>query len=173
METIERPVLVLNRDYQPINICRVRRAIKLILYGKAETLINGRGEIHSISYSLPIPSVIHLFSPVRRPPFRRRLTKLEVFNRDKYTCQYCGKETRQLTLDHIIPRYRGGTHTWENIVSCCPYCNRRKAGRTPDEAGMRLICSPASPKLESFYIPHHYLRFCDEWQQFLGSSFNS
>ncbi|MFC2016328.1 HNH endonuclease [Chloroflexota bacterium] len=103
-------------------------------------------------------------------PYRsgRKLTRFEVFKRDQYTCQYCGKETRQLTLDHVIPRYQNGQHTWENVVSACVPCNRRKAGRTPQEAGMRLICQPSQPRDNGlFYIPAHYSHTRSEWQKYL------
>jgi 5-methylcytosine-specific restriction endonuclease McrA len=96
------------------------------------------------------------------------MTRFEIFNRDKHTCQYCGQQTRQLTLDHVIPRYRGGQHTWENVVSACVACNRRKAGRTPREANMKLVREPAPPTSSHFYIiPHHYLSKRDEWRKYL------
>jgi len=107
---------------------------------------------------------------IKRPRPERKLTRLEIFNRDKYTCQYCGKETRQLTLDHVIPRYKGGEHTWENVVSACISCNRRKAGKTPEQAGMRLLHRPSPPHGNiSFYIPYHYLQTQSEWQKYLPS----
>ena len=153
---INLPVLVLNQSYEPLNICRVRRAVVLLYQNKAEMLENGSGFIHSANCDFPVPSVIRLASMIKRPHRpERKLTRLEVFKRDQYTCQYCGKETRQLTLDHVIPRYRGGQHTWENVVSACVPCNRRKAGRTPEEAGMRLIHRPAPPRDSIFfYIPY-------------------
>ena len=117
---VDLPVLVLNQNYEPLNVCRVRRAVVLLYQGKAEMLENGVGLIHSANQSFPVPSVIRLPYLIKRP-FRseKKLTRLEVFQRDKYTCQYCGKQTRQLTLDHVIPRHRGGQHTWENVVSAC------------------------------------------------------
>jgi len=168
MDVVSSSVLVLNQNYQPVNICRVRRAVVLILRRKAEILEdNGLGVIHTINLSFPIPSVIRLVYLVKRPRFQRKLTRVEVFNRDKYVCQYCGRESKELTLDHVIPRYRGGKHDWENVVSCCFACNRRKAGRTPAEAGMRLIRRPLSPPPASFYIPYHHLRTHSEWHKFL------
>ncbi|MFC2051080.1 HNH endonuclease, partial [Chloroflexota bacterium] len=98
---------------------------------------------------------------------RRKLTKLEVFNRDKYVCQYCGRESNDLTLDHVIPRRRGGEHSWENMVSACIPCNRRKAGRTPIEAGMPLLHQPRSPHNDGFYVPFQYLRVRAEWQKYI------
>jgi 5-methylcytosine-specific restriction endonuclease McrA len=166
---INLPVLVLNQNYEPLNVCRVRRAVVLLYEKKAEMLENGVGFIHSTSRMFPVPSVIRLPYLIKRP-FRseRKLTRLEVFNRDNYTCQYCGKVTRHLTLDHIIPRYRGGQHTWENVVSACTACNRRKAGKTPEEAGMKLISHAGPPRGNRlFYIPSHHLKARDEWQRYL------
>jgi len=164
---INFPVLVLNQNYEPLNICRARRAVVLIYHGKAEMLENGSGFIHSANHIFDLPSVIRLAYIIRRPWRERKLTRLEVFNRDQHTCQYCDKETRQLTLDHVIPRHRGGQHTWENVVSACIFCNRHKAGRTHQEAGMRLTRHPTHPHSNTpFYIPYH-LQTQSEWQKYL------
>ncbi|MBM2824644.1 MAG: 5-methylcytosine-specific restriction endonuclease McrA [Dehalococcoidales bacterium] len=166
---INSPVLVLNQSYQPLNICRVRRAVVLLYQDKAEMLENGSGLLRSAEGEFPIPSVIRLASLVKRPHWReRKLSRAEIFKRDHYTCQYCGKETRQLTLDHVIPRFRGGQHTWENVVSACVTCNRRKAGRTPQEANMKLAHQPSPPHDNGlFYIPPQYLPPRHEWQKYL------
>lgn len=165
---INLPVLVLNYSYEPLNICRVRRAVVLLYRGRAEILENDSGFIHSANHIFQVPSVIRLAYMIKRPRPKRKLTRFEVFHRDRYTCQYCGKETRQLTIDHVIPRYRDGKHTWENMVSACIPCNRRKAGKTPHEAGMKLM-RPASPPQgnTSFYIPYHYLQARKDWQKYL------
>jgi 5-methylcytosine-specific restriction endonuclease McrA len=168
VEIVNLPVLVLNQSYEPLNVCRVRRAVVLLDRGKAEMLENGTGFIHSTSHDFPVPSVIRLAYMIKRPRPQRRLTRLEIFHRDQYTCQYCGKQTHQLTLDHVIPRYRGGEHIWENVVSACIPCNRHKAGKTPQEAGMKLIRQPKMPKGDRyFYIPHHYLQSQNLWQKYL------
>ena len=165
---INLPVLVLNQNYEPLNICRARRAVVLIYQGKAEMLENGTGFIHSADREFSLPSVIRLDYIIKRPWLQRKLTRLEIFHRDHYTCQYCGKETRQLTLDHLIPRYRGGQHMWENVVSACAACNRRKAGKTPEEANMKLVRSPSSPRGKTpFYIPYNYIQSHSEWQKYL------
>lgn len=165
---VNLPVLVLNQSYEPLNICRVRRAVVLLYHSKAEMLENGSGFIHTASFDFPVPSVIRLAYMVKRPRPVRKLTRLEIFNRDQYTCQYCGKEDRQLTIDHVIPRFQGGKHTWENVVSACRHCNRRKAGRTPEQAGMRLINHPTPPRDNNpFYIPYHYRHTRAEWQKYL------
>lgn len=166
-EVVNLPVLVLNQSCEPLNLCRARRAIILTLYGKAEVLENSRGEIHSARQFFQIPSVIRLAYFIRRPYRERKLTKVEVFIRDQYTCQYCGTQTRELTLDHVIPRQRGGEHVWKNVVSACKVCNRRKGGRTPEEAGMSLLCSPRIPHHNGFYIPYHYLNSHNEWRKYI------
>lgn len=166
---LNRPVLVLNQSYEPLNICRVRRAVVLINQGKAEMLENGLGFIHSVNNIFPLPSVIKLAHMIKRPRPERKLTRLGVFHRDHYTCQYCGIESRQLTIDHVLPRYRGGQHTWENVVTACIPCNRRKAGKTPKQARMKLIRQPSQPHDNiPFYIPHHYIQDLSEWQKYLA-----
>ena len=162
----DAPVLVLNQNYQPLNVCNARRAIVLLGLGKAELMENGRGQIRSISQTFAIPSVIRLIYMVKRPLMRRRLSRRSVFYRDGFTCQYCGKETRLLTLDHILPRSRGGAHRWENIASACIQCNHRKAGLTPKEANMRLLVQPRAPRPDPYALFHHRT-ILDEWRQFI------
>ena len=165
---INLPVLILNQNYEPLNTCRARRAVVLVYEGKAEMLENGSGFIHSASRSFPLPSVIRLSYIIKRPRPKRKLTRLEIFNRDKYTCQYCGKESRHLTLDHVIPRHLDGQHTWENVVSACARCNRHKAGRTPEQASMKLTRRPAFPHGNAFfYIPFHNQQTQSKWQKYL------
>jgi len=165
---INYPVLVLNQSYEPLTVCRARRAVVLIFQGKAEMLENGVGYIHSISDTVPLPSVIRLARMIRRPRREKKMTRFEIFNRDKYLCQYCGQQSHSLTLDHVIPRFRGGQHTWENVVSACAACNRRKAGRTPKEANMKLIRKPTPPGGGPFYIvPYRYLQNREEWRKYM------
>ena len=165
---INYPVLVLNQNYEPLTVCRARRAVVLIFQSKAEMLENGAGFIRSATATFDLPSVIRLEHLIKRPRRTRKLTRFEIFNRDRYTCQYCGKQTRQLTLDHVIPRYRSGQHSWENVVSACVSCNRRKAGGTPQEAGMRLMRLPSAPSGNPlFNIPYHYLQTQNEWRKYL------
>ncbi len=159
-------VLVLNQNYQPLNICNGRRAVLLIFRGKAELLANGRGEVRSVSGSVPCPSVIRLVYMVKRPLTRRRLSRRAVFYRDGFACQYCGAESVELTLDHVYPRSKGGPHVWENIVSCCIPCNRKKSRLTLREANMRLERKPTAPRPNPYYLFHHR-RILDEWRPFM------
>jgi 5-methylcytosine-specific restriction endonuclease McrA len=164
---VEAPVLVLNQNYEPLNICQVRRALVLLFRGKAEVVEDGRGYLHSVDGQYFIPSVIRLIHFIKRPSRQRKMTKLEVFNRDKFICQYCGIHLRELTIDHVMPRKRGGKHTWENVVSACVPCNRRKAGRTPKEAGMPLLHEPTVPSNSGFYVPYNYQNTIEEWRKYL------
>jgi 5-methylcytosine-specific restriction endonuclease McrA len=161
------PVLVLNQNYEPLNVCNARRALVLIGGGKAEVLEHGLGEIRSPSTRFPRPSVIRLVYMIKRPRPRVRLTRREIFIRDHYTCQYCGLKTRDLTLDHVIPRHRGGKHTWENLVSACRACNHRKGGKAVEEARMALRRLPFEPKANSLYLFGQYLDVQDGWHKFI------
>jgi len=164
---VDASVLVLNQNYEPLNVCNARRAVVLLGRGKAEVLEHRTQFIHTVSTSFPLPSVIRLVYMIRRPLPKRRLTRREVFARDHYTCQYCGRETRELTVDHVIPRHRGGKHSWDNVASACKACNHRKAGRTPAEAQMRLRRQPFEPRLSVYYILYPYLQSQYEWHKFI------
>ena len=159
-------VLVLNLDYQPVNVCNVRRAVVLLGKGKAQVLENGRGVIHTARVNIAVPSVIRLEYLVKRPFAQRKLCKKEIFLRDRHTCQYCGGRTRDLTLDHVTPRRQEGVHSWENIVSACIPCNRRKAGRTPSEANMVLLRRPKAPYPSPYYVLHNRTLLA-EWRKFV------
>ena len=168
---INYPVLVLNQSYEPLNICRARRALVLIFDGKAELVEDGTGFIHTTRSIVPLPSVIRLAYMVKRPRMDPKLTRFEVFNRDQFTCQYCGKQTRQLTLDHVVPRHLGGEHSWENLISACVICNHKKAGRTPEQARMKLLRKPAKPRSKTlFTVPYHYRQTFSQWQKYLPNS---
>ena len=143
---IRSRVLVLNQNYQPLNICDVRRAVSLLGKGKAETVQHGVEYIHTVSRMFERPEVIRLVYMVRKPLHRRKLSRREVFQRDGYSCQYCGQRNSQMTLDHVVPRCKGGQHTWDNVVTACQRCNHRKAGSTPREAGMKLRVKPREPR---------------------------
>ena len=165
--SIDRQALVLNQNYEPLNVCGVRRAFVLVFGGRAELLETGGEGIRGVDRSFPTPSVIRLRHQVRRPLPRVRLTRREVFARDRQRCQYCGRERAELTLDHVMPRHRGGTHEWENIVTACRPCNHRKGGRTPREARMRLLQEPVRPRLSVAQLFAQYLHRYEEWHPFL------
>jgi 5-methylcytosine-specific restriction endonuclease McrA len=140
-------VLVLNASYEPINVCTVRRAAVLVLKSRAEVLETGEGALHSERLQLERPCVIRLVRYVRIPRdvHRRKITRKAVLARDAYTCQYCGREAAGLTVDHVIPRSRGGKSVWENIVASCAPCNRRKGNRLPREVSMHPANHPRPP----------------------------
>jgi 5-methylcytosine-specific restriction endonuclease McrA len=160
-------VLVLNQNYEPLNVCNVRRALNLVLRGKAEVIENASQAIHSATQWFFMPSVIRLVHLIRRPRPKVRLTRKEVFARDGWTCVYCGRATRDLTLDHVMPRHRGGPHTWDNLVSACKPCNHRKAGRTPSEAHMAMGREPGAPRLSIYHVFFQYLGVQEEWRKFV------
>ena len=164
---MNEPVLVLNGNYEPINVCNTKRAMGLILADKATVLENGRGFIRTVSRTYERPSVIRLVYVVRRPRPSVRLCKREILRRDGYRCQYCGQEMSQLTLDHVVPRHRGGEHTWENLVAACPQCNRRKGGRTLAEARMKLLRQPYEPRPTAQYLFSRYTGGNGAWTKYL------
>jgi 5-methylcytosine-specific restriction endonuclease McrA len=164
---MNEPVLVLNANYEPINVCNTRRALCLILSGKADMVMNGRGTIQTVKQSLPRPSVIRLDQMVHRPRLQVKLTRREVFRRDNYTCQYCGRRTGDLTVDHVTPKHLGGEHSWTNVVAACPACNHRKGGHKLEEVHMLLIQVPREPPPSAFYIFGRHLDENAEWEQFI------
>lgn len=140
---------MLNATFEPLNVVSLRRAVVLLLKEKAEVIEAARAKIRSERLALETPLVIRLVYYVRVPhrllmPLARRT----VLARDQYRCQYCGSEPPkgQLTLDHVLPRSRGGEHTWENVVAACIPCNQRKGDRTLQEAGMTLLSEPSRPR---------------------------
>jgi 5-methylcytosine-specific restriction endonuclease McrA len=161
------PVLVLNANFEPLSVCSTARAMGLLFVGKAEVLHNGRGIIRTQTREYERPSVIRLQYMVHRPHPHVRLSKREVFRRDGYRCQYCGSSSSHLTLDHVVPKHRGGAYEWANLVSACPQCNRHKGHRTPVEAGMRLVHMPAEPPATANYLYAQYLEGNQEWERYL------
>jgi 5-methylcytosine-specific restriction endonuclease McrA len=164
---MDEAVLVLNANFEPIHVCSLRRAVNMMLAEKATLVVNGRGEIKTVSASYPRPSVIRLAHMVPRPRPRVNISRKEIFRRDNYTCQYCGKKLPELTVDHVIPRHLGGQHTWLNVVTACSACNHRKGGRMLDEAGMHLLHTPWEPPSSAFYIFSGHLFLYSEWEPFL------
>lgn len=142
----EVAVLVLNYSYEPLHFCNARKAILMVLSGKAESVEESQRVIRSPSLTLRIPLVIRLIFIIRRPQFKSiTLNKKNILKRDNYTCQYCGKRGDGLTIDHVIPRSRGGLTTWNNVVTACIKCNLKKGDRTLGEAQMSLIRQPSRP----------------------------
>ena len=195
METLlNGNVLVLNRLWQAVNICSVRRALTLLFEGHAEVVCAENGafntfdfsewrnfserfpredeSIHTIRFRIRIPKVVLLLFFDRLPHKEVKFTRHNIFERDGNTCQYCGKvfDRRDLNIDHVIPRDRGGTTVWDNVVCSCIACNTRKANRTPGEAGMKLVRKPKRPKWRPFVqvtIP----KADDSWKHFLDIAY--
>jgi 5-methylcytosine-specific restriction endonuclease McrA len=141
--------LLLNATYEPLKVVHWQKAMTLWCQGKVEIIASHDREIRAVSFSLKLPSVIRLLRYVR---IKKRFdyvpfSRANIYARDGYTCQYCSDKlpTQELTFDHVIPVSQGGRKDWENIVTCCVSCNRRKGGRTPEEARMRLVKRPRRP----------------------------
>jgi len=140
-------VLILNASYEPLHVCSVKRAVGLLMHEVAERVEDSHKVLRSPSQIFPVPSVIRLKRFVKRPPRHRvAFNRKNVFRRDDHTCQYCLCKESDLTLDHVIPRSRGGATNWENVVACCRRCNAKKRDRTPDEAKMTLRRKPFAPR---------------------------
>jgi len=164
---LQEPVLILNVTYEPMHVCSTKRALALVLSGKAEIVVNGRGTIRSAALEFEIPSVIKLIYMIKRPRPHIALSKREILRRDDYTCQYCGRKMRTLTLDHVVPRRHGGAHTWENLVAACAACNRRKGGYLAGEIDMILRRKPFEPSPSAAYRFGAHLEQRQEWAQFI------
>ncbi|MDV6373087.1 HNH endonuclease [Deinococcus arenicola] len=159
-------VLVLNASYEPLHVTSTKRAITLLQYGVAEVLEDSSDVVRSPSTTLTVPSIIRLRRYVRRPrvhpvPFNRR----NVLRRDTFACQYCGA-SEELTMDHVMPRSRGGRHNWDNVVTACRACNQRKGDRTPDEAAMPLRTHPHAPNF-GVYAHGQFAHWQPEWAQYI------
>jgi len=164
---MNEPVLVLNANYQPINITSTYRAINMVFSERAILVMNGRGFIHSVSQKFPLPSVIRLTRMIKRPRPIVKLTRKEIFRRDNFTCQYCGRQMTNLTIDHVIPRRLGGKTDWDNVVAACPRCNHLKGGLTPKKSGMCPRKHPKHPPNTATYLFGKHLNQNQEWEDFL------
>src|SRR5450631_4394422 len=130
--------LLLNQGFEPIKVISWQRAITLLFLGKVEVLEEYDRDIRSVTMVIKIPAVVRLLRAFRRHARPVKFSRVNIYARDNYRCQYCGKKApiSDLTYDHVLPRSQGGLTEWTNIVSCCYLCNRKKGGRTPNEAGM-------------------------------------
>lgn len=162
-------VLVLNQNYEPLNVCDVRRALVLIFGGKADILEQRDQYLHTMNMSFQMPSVIRLRAFVRRPRPRIKLCRREIFIRDHFTCQYCGCMDHDLTVDHIVPRSRGGQHAWTNLVTSCKACNHRKGNKSLLDSRMVLRSDPREPRPGVYYTIERRLdlRRQPDWLKFL------
>jgi 5-methylcytosine-specific restriction endonuclease McrA len=169
--TMQKPVLVLNASYEPINICGARRALILVLKGVARTEEEQGAMLHAALLRIPMPSVIRLLEYRRIPHQTRALSRKNILLRDRNSCQYCGVvlPAGELTLDHVLPRSRGGLSTWENLVACCHSCNRRKGNHLLHElSDIKLM---REPRPFSLHTSRHIMRMIghsdQKWRKYL------
>lgn len=159
--------MLLNQSYEPLTICNLRKAIILIFLGKAELVSDKNHKtIHSVSNTFPWPSVIRLNAYIKIPYKKIILTRKNILRRDNHKCAYCGRGDLPLTIDHVIPRSRGGDDIWENLVAACLPCNSKKGDRTPDEANMPLRIKPYAPN-HIMFIRNSIGRMDEEWKPYL------
>lgn len=187
-------VLVLNRLWQAVNTCTAKRAFSLLYRGYAQVIATNGGSfetydfeawkyysqeaddhqevVHTIKFKLLIPRIILLLFYDRFPSPEIRFTRKNIFVRDNYTCQYCGRkfDPSQLNIDHVIPRNKGGKNTWENVVCSCHKCNLRKGDRTLEEAGMALVKRPRKPRWHAFNNVSFGMKMHESWKHFLDPS---
>jgi len=163
---LNRRVLILNQNYQPISVAPAKRAIVLMFKGKIEVLENYSETVHSPTISMSLPSVIKLNYYVS---FKRRdivLSRRNILKRDGYTCQYCGTHSIPMTIDHVIPKRNGGKDTWENLTTACIKCNLKKGNRTPKESKMPLVRKPKKPTMITFF-QKFVKKYQDTWRPYL------
>lgn len=167
---MQEPVLVLNATFEPINVTAVRRAMVLLLKGVAQAEELNHHEVHSTSRAMKVPSVIRLLAYRHIPQQTRALSRKNILLRDRNTCQFCGAvfPASELTLDHVVPRSRGGRSSWDNLVACCYQCNNRKGDRTPEEAGIKLA---RRPRPFTLYTSRQLMRLIgdrdEKWRKYL------
>jgi 5-methylcytosine-specific restriction endonuclease McrA len=161
-------VLVLNASYEPLNVCSVRRAHVLVFKGKAEVIEKLEQPLHSASSTYPWPHVIRLMTYVRVPrAAQRKISRRALFARDGWRCVYCGTSGGRLTLDHVVPRSRGGDSVWENVVTSCAPCNLRKGNRLLEEVAMTLSRAPKAPA-PVLFISLATPKIPMSWKPYLG-----
>jgi 5-methylcytosine-specific restriction endonuclease McrA len=162
-------VLLLNHNYEPLNVCDVRRALTLLVREKADVLHHHDRPVVTVRGDLQAPSVLKMRYMVKRPMPKLRLSRHSILARDAYTCQYCGVKGKDLTIDHVIPRWAGGPQTWENLVACCRRCNLKKGDKTPQQAHMKLKQTPRRPHFIPYLALPTYLRARnrDDWTIYL------
>jgi 5-methylcytosine-specific restriction endonuclease McrA len=161
-------VLVLNASYEPLNVTTVRRAHVLVYKGKAEVIEELDGQLHSASDTYPWPHVIRLMTYVRVPrAVQRKISRRALFARDGWRCVYCGTSASRLTLDHVVPRSRGGDSVWENVVTSCAPCNLQKGNKLLEETSMTLPKPPRAPQ-PVLFIQLAAPKIPARWEPYLG-----
>lgn len=166
---MSQEVLVLNSDFEPLNVCHVRRAMVMVYLGKADVLHAHEDDITTVDDRVPSPSVVKLRHHVRRPLPELKLSRRTIFARDEYTCQYCGTMAKDLTIDHVIPKRHGGPTVWENLVTACRRCNMKKSDKLLPQTTMKLAKVPRRPKYVPYISLTKYLtgRKNEVWKDYL------
>jgi 5-methylcytosine-specific restriction endonuclease McrA len=166
ISVVNRSVLMLNQNYEPLTVCSARRAVVLLFQGKAEMIETADGvKIHTVTRAYPLPSVVRLWEYRSVPYKQTMLTRKNILTRDGHRCQYCGSTRGPMTVDHVIPKTMGGGDTWENLVCACNKCNNKKSDSTPEQARMKLLRQPTRPTLIAFL--QRKVSVSDLWKPYL------
>lgn len=162
-------VLLLNSDYEPLNICSAVRALTLVMVGKAEVAHGEGATIATVRGTVTAPLVLRMRYHVKRPLPQLKLCRQTILARDNHTCQYCGKTGRDLTIDHVVPRRAGGGHSWDNLVACCRRCNLKKSDKVLTQTSMKLTRQPRRPRYVPYVSLAKYLKAQnnDVWRLYL------
>ena len=147
--------LVLNGDFSPLNVCTALKGAKMVFTGRAEVIEGYKNGLRTVNAEFPVPTVIRIHRKIRLRDVRVRLSRKAVLSRDRYVCQYCGFAAPNMTVDHLVPKHRGGEFTWENLVCACPRCNSRKGDMTLAEAGMKVLSRPKEPSYFILSLLYH------------------
>ncbi len=186
---LQRPALVLNRNWQPINVISVARSLTLVFNGTARVVDpesyqlfewsdwselvpeDGQPFVQAVTQRFRVPEVVALTSFDRLPSASVTFSRRNIFKRDRFTCQYCGAQPQgeELSIDHVMPRAQGGQSTWENCVLACVKCNHNKANRTPEQAGLKLRKKPVRPEWNPAFS-RHSIRM-ESWQKFISDAY--
>jgi 5-methylcytosine-specific restriction endonuclease McrA len=162
--------LLLNVTYEPLRVISWQKAITLLTLGKVEVIAEYDREIHSVSFRIKLPSVVRLLRLVKWRSGPVKFSRRNIYARDHEKCQYCGKNLhrQEITYDHVIPKSQGGDTSWDNVVTCCLDCNSKKGGRTPHQAGMKLLKTPHRPRWDvSLRISIGIRQTPDSWRDYL------
>lgn len=157
---------MLNQNYEAMSICNTQRAVILLYLGKAELIAAKDSQmIRSISTAMPFPTIVRLRIYIRVPYKKIVLSRKNILRRDLYSCQYC-RRSDNLTIDHVIPKSKGGDDSWENLITACIDCNNKKGDRTPEDSKMSLTKKPTKPSHITF-MKHFIGKIDEEWKPYL------
>ena len=166
-DTLSRKVLVLNQSYEPLMVIAAKRAIILLLSEKGECIANYSDIIHSQSFSMNLPSVIRVNKYIRFFRSDVLLNRINILKRDDFICQYCSKRSNSMTIDHVVPKNKGGVDRWDNLVAACSKCNTKKGNNLLENIEMKLSKKPKKPNYLFYFKQYINTGIQDSWKEYL------